>query len=68
MATKQAGQHVKKPNMSKHDATDMDADSTNTAVTRRLKAYYDDITQQAIPDRFMDLLAQLNAAEKKLGK
>ena len=54
--------------MSKHDATDMDADSTNTAVTRRLKAYYDDITQQAIPDRFMDLLAQLNAAEKKLGK
>lgn len=54
--------------MSKHDATDVDADSTNVAVTRRLKAYYDDITQQAIPDRFMDLLAQLDAAEKKLGK
>ena len=52
--------------MPKDQQSALDSDSTNSAVTRRLKAYYDDITQMAIPDRFTDLLAQLDAAEKKL--
>jgi hypothetical protein len=38
------------------------------AVSGKLKAYYDSVTGQAIPDRFMDLLAQLDASASKTGK
>jgi len=35
------------------------------AISRRLKAYYDSVQEQAIPDRFLDLLEQLDNAERK---
>lgn len=33
------------------------------AVTSKLKAYYSDIAAQDVPDRFLDLLSQLDAAD-----
>ena len=39
------------------------------AVSGRLKAYYDSVTRQQIPDKFLDLLAQLDAVSaSKTGK
>jgi hypothetical protein len=36
------------------------------AVSGKLKAYYDEITRQEVPQRFLDLLKELDeAAEKK---
>ncbi len=34
-------------------------------VSRRLKALYDDVLNQPIPDRFMDLLKELDSEGKK---
>ncbi len=34
-------------------------------VTRRLKAVYDDVLNQPIPDRFLDLLSKLDSEESK---
>ena len=48
--------------MPKDQQSALDSDSTNSAVTRRRMAYYDDITQMSIPDRFTDLLEKLDAA------
>ncbi|MEF2071776.1 NepR family anti-sigma factor [Consotaella aegiceratis] len=35
----------------------------NTAIGRRLKAYYEDVASEPIPDRFLTLLDALDAAE-----
>ncbi|MBG1232418.1 NepR family anti-sigma factor [Aestuariivirga litoralis] len=43
--------------------------SVADAVSGKLKAYYNSVTGQPIPDRFMDLLAKLDAASaSKPGK
>jgi hypothetical protein len=33
-------------------------------IPRKLKEYYDSLQQEAIPDRFMDLLERLDMAER----
>ncbi|WP_279479987.1 NepR family anti-sigma factor [Aureimonas sp. SK2] len=38
---------------------------TTSAIGRRLKAYYDDVASEPVPDRFMSLLDALDAAEAK---
>ena len=43
-----------------HPATKKDISLVSTAVSGKLKAYYDDIAAQDIPDRFKDLLDQLD--------
>ena len=35
------------------------------AVSSKLKAYYDDISRQEVPKRFLDLLADLDKAGEK---
>lgn len=35
----------------------------NTAIGKRLKAYYDDVASEPVPDRFLMLLDALDAAE-----
>lgn len=48
-------------------AADMNSDRKTTKVQQEiddnLKRAYGDVTQQEVPDRFTDLLAQLRAAE-----
>lgn len=36
----------------------------NKAVSGKLKAYYDDIAGQQVPDRFLDLLDKLDEQDK----
>ena len=36
---------------------------TSSAIGRRLKAYYDDVASEPVPDRFLSLLDALDAAE-----
>jgi hypothetical protein len=36
---------------------------SNSAIGRRLKAYYDDVAAEPVPDRFLALLDALDAAE-----
>ncbi|WP_182085434.1 NepR family anti-sigma factor [Aureimonas sp. ME7] len=38
---------------------------TSSAIGRRLKAYYDDVASEPVPDRFLSLLDALDAAEAK---
>ncbi len=40
------------------------SDNPNEAISRRLKALYSSIEQEEIPDRFLDLLEKLDAAEE----
>ena len=35
----------------------------NSAIGKRLKAYYDDFASEPVPDRFLSLLDALDAAE-----
>ena len=35
----------------------------NSAIGKRLKAYYDDVASEPVPDRFLSLLDALDAAE-----
>ncbi len=39
----------------------------NAEIGRRLKQYYDDIVSEDVPDRFADLLRQLEESEAKAG-
>ncbi len=41
---------------------------STSAIGRRLKAYYDDVASEPVPDRFMSLLDALDAAEAKSKK
>lgn len=36
---------------------------SSSAIGRRLKAYYDDVASEPVPDRFLSLLDALDAAE-----
>lgn len=38
---------------------------TSSAIGRRLKAYYDDVASEPVPDRFLSLLNALDAVESK---
>ena len=37
------------------------------AVSSKLKAYYDDISRQEVPQRFLDLLQDLDKANERSG-
>ena len=37
----------------------------NRIISTKLKALYDSVEQEGIPDRFLDLLEKLDAAERK---
>jgi len=51
---------------------DMADDKSNqkirTQIDANLKRVYDDLVQEAVPDRFRELLDQLRNAEKPKGK
>ena len=49
------------PRRPQSPATKRDVSLVNNAVSGKLKAYYDDIAAQDIPDRFKDLLDRLDA-------
>lgn len=36
-------------------------------ITQKLREYYDSVQEEAIPERFLDLLEQLDEAEKRAG-
>jgi hypothetical protein len=40
----------------------------DSAVTRNLRVLYDSVCQEGIPDRFLDLLQRLDAAEQAAEK
>lgn len=40
------------------------ASPVNEEISRQLKALYQEVESEAIPDRFLDLLEQLDQAEK----
>ena len=44
------------------------AKSPEEAISRRLKALYNAVEQEEIPDRFLDLLERLDAAEAASGR
>ena len=46
---------VKRPPQAKRDSA-----VVNKAVSSKLKAYYEDIAKQEVPDRFRDLLDRLD--------
>ena len=52
------GQQVRAPRQSQSDFF------TDDVIGRSLKAYFDDISQAPIPDKFLALLAELEAKEK----
>ena len=37
----------------------------NASISRKLRDYYGALQEEAIPDRFLDLLERLDAAERK---
>jgi hypothetical protein len=58
------GQKAGRDYRMKQDTTS--AQAVHLAIGRRLRSYYDQIVDQPIPDRFVDLLKQLE--EKESGK
>jgi hypothetical protein len=53
-------QSEKKPPLSRRETA-----IVNKAVSGKLKAFYDEMATQEVPDRFKDLLDQLDEAGKK---
>lgn len=45
-----------------------DALGTNSEIGRKLRQYYDDLVSDEVPDRFADLLAQLEQADPSVKK
>jgi hypothetical protein len=39
----------------------------NSAIGRKLKAFYDDVASEPVPDRFLSLLDALDRAEQAAG-
>ena len=61
--------HHNKSDISRESATTRSASAvgvrdSNDAISRKLKALYSVAEQQAIPDRFLDLLEKLDEAER----
>ncbi|KAB0679913.1 hypothetical protein F6X38_11635 [Aureimonas leprariae] len=40
---------------------------SNSAIGRKLKAFYDDVASEPVPDRFLSLLDALDKAEQRAG-
>ncbi|MEE7504546.1 anti-sigma factor [Methylobacterium mesophilicum] len=41
------------------------SDQTRTRIAAQLRAMYDTVTQQPVPDRFAELIAKLDSADRK---
>nr|WP_244513786.1 NepR family anti-sigma factor [Methylobacterium sp. UNC378MF] len=41
------------------------SDQTRNRIAVQLRAMYDTVTQQPVPDRFADLIAKLDSADRK---
>ncbi|PVZ03843.1 hypothetical protein C7388_109142 [Methylobacterium radiotolerans] len=41
------------------------SDQTRNRIAAQLRAMYDTVTQQPVPDRFAELIAQLDSADRK---
>jgi hypothetical protein len=52
------GQHI-----AARQSGHLDPLGTNTEIGRKLKQFYDGIVSDQVPDRFMDLLSKLEAAD-----
>lgn len=53
------------PRRSTGPATKRDVSLVNKAVSGKLKAYYDDIAAEQVPERFKDLLDRLDSSEDR---
>jgi hypothetical protein len=58
MAKDMGGQGVRRGRNGSADAL-----GANSEIGRKLKQYYDDLIAEEVPDRFADLLSQLEQAE-----
>ena len=61
--------HLNKPDMDGESAVAQSASAVgprnpNDMISQKLKALYSEAEQQAIPDRFLDLLEKLDEAER----
>lgn len=54
---------MKKP--MRGQATNDDSKLVGEAVSNKLKAFYDEISNEVVPDRFLDLLARLDGEPGK---
>jgi hypothetical protein len=57
---------------SDHDPADKPAQpqvpaSGRTVISRKLRELYDNVQDEGIPDKFLDLLEKLDEAERKVG-
>ena len=55
----------KPPNVARGTSETAPDLGAGSAIGKRLKAYYEDVASEPVPDRFLSLLDQLDAAEKK---
>ena len=55
----------KSENKERRPLDDDSAALVSTAIGQKLKRLYDDVAQEPVPDRFAELLKQLEAQEKK---
>lgn len=53
---------VQMPNFASQRLAPVDL-GANTSIGKRLKAYYDDVASEPVPDRFLALLDALDAVE-----
>ncbi|MFP1630297.1 NepR family anti-sigma factor [Zhengella sp. ZM62] len=52
-------------NSKKNSKGSPSARAAGDAVSRRLRDYYDSVREEAIPDRFLDLLERLDAVDRQ---
>lgn len=57
--------HMPDPGGQSKKERNSDSLGTNSEIGRKLRQYYDEIVSQDVPDRFADLLSQLENREKK---
>ncbi|MCJ2051887.1 anti-sigma factor [Methylobacterium sp. J-070] len=63
-ANDSAGAEPQKPTASPPSRTGL-SDQTRNRIAAQLRTMYDTITQQPVPDRFADLIAKLDSADRK---
>ena len=51
----------------RHRANGSPALGANSEIGRKLKQYYDELVTEEVPDRFTDLLRQLEESERENG-
>lgn len=54
-----------KTNPTQRSSDDLKALDPESQISRKLRALYDSVQEETIPERFLDLLEKLDAAEEK---